>query len=91
MDSRRSAARNIYRQSRRHDRALDQRPLPLDRASGGQCSGRERYSVPFFFSGNFAHKVECIPTCLAPGDAPKYPPTTVEAHMREMYRKTYKG
>ena len=55
------------------------------------ASGRERYSVPFFYSGNFAHKVECIPTCLVPGDAPKYLPTTVEAHMREMYRKTYKG
>ena len=30
-------------------------------------SGRERYSVPFFYTGNYAHKVECIPTCLAPG------------------------
>jgi len=55
------------------------------------ASGRERYSVPFFYSGNFAHKVECIPTCLAPGETPKYPPTTVEAHIREMYRRTYQG
>lgn len=54
-------------------------------------SGRERYSVPFFYSGNFAHRVECIPTCLAAGATPKYPPTTVEAHMREMYRRTYKA
>jgi len=55
------------------------------------ASGRERYSVPFFYTGNYAHKVECIPTCLAPGETPKYPATTVEAHMREMYRRTYKG
>jgi isopenicillin N synthase-like dioxygenase len=55
------------------------------------ASGRERYSVPFFYTGNYAHRVECIPTCLAPGEAPKYPPTTVEAHMRDMYRRTYKG
>jgi isopenicillin N synthase-like dioxygenase len=55
------------------------------------ASGRERYSVPFFFTGNYAHKVECIPTCLEPGQSPKYPPTTVDAHMREMYRRTYKG
>ena len=54
-------------------------------------SGRERYSVPFFFHGNYAHKVECIPTCLAPGETPKYPPTTVEAHLREMFRRTYQG
>lgn len=53
-------------------------------------SGRERYSVPFFYTGNYAHTVECIPTCLSPGEAPKYPPITVEAHMREMYKRTYK-
>jgi isopenicillin N synthase-like dioxygenase len=52
-------------------------------------SGRERYSVPFFFVGNYDHDVACIPTCLAPGEAPKYPPITVEAHLREMYRRTY--
>jgi isopenicillin N synthase-like dioxygenase len=55
------------------------------------ASGRERYSVPFFYSGNFSHKVECIPTCVAPGETPKYLATTVEAHMRDMYGKTYKG
>jgi isopenicillin N synthase-like dioxygenase len=52
-------------------------------------SGRERYSIPFFFVGNYDHQVSCIPTCLAPGATPKYPPTTVEAHLREMYRRTY--
>ena len=31
------------------------------------------------------------PDLPGPGETPKYPPTTVEAHMREMYRQTYKG
>jgi isopenicillin N synthase-like dioxygenase len=53
-------------------------------------SGRERYSIPFFYTGNYDNVVECLPTCLTPGDQPKYPPTTVEAHLREMYRRTYK-
>lgn len=53
-------------------------------------SGRERYSVPFFFSGNPDQKVECLPSCLASGERPKYPPTTVEGHLKEMYRRTYK-
>jgi len=53
-------------------------------------SGQQRYSVPFFYTGNYAHKVECIPTCLTPGEQPKYPPITVEDHMRAMYRRTYK-
>lgn len=52
-------------------------------------SGQERYSVPFFHSGNPDHLVRCIPTCLAPGETPRYAPVTVEAHMREMYRRTY--
>jgi isopenicillin N synthase-like dioxygenase len=52
-------------------------------------SGRERYSVPFFYVGNYDHEVACIPTCLTPGETPKYPPTTVEAHLRAMYAKTY--
>ena len=54
-------------------------------------SGRERYSVPFFFTGNYAHKVACIPTCLQAGESPKYPPVTVEDHMRDMYARTYRG
>jgi isopenicillin N synthase-like dioxygenase len=54
------------------------------------ASGKERYSVPFFYTGNYAFNVACIPTCLAAGEQPKYPPVTVEQHMREMYRRTYK-
>jgi isopenicillin N synthase-like dioxygenase len=53
-------------------------------------SGRERYSVPFFYSGNPEQVVECLPSCLDRGEAPKYPRTTVEGHLREMYRRTYK-
>ena len=54
------------------------------------ASGRERYSVPFFFSGNPDQEVECLPSCLESGELPKYPRTTVEGHLREMYRRTYK-
>jgi isopenicillin N synthase-like dioxygenase len=53
------------------------------------ASGGERYSVPFFFDGRIDHVVECLPSCLAPGESPKYPPTTVEGHLQEMYRRTY--
>ncbi len=53
------------------------------------ASGRERYSVPFFFVGNPDHEVACLPNCLASGDKPKYTPTTVEGHLQEMYRRTY--
>ncbi|MEP2618234.1 MAG: 2-oxoglutarate and iron-dependent oxygenase domain-containing protein [Marinomonas sp.] len=52
-------------------------------------SGKERYSIPFFFSGFSDHEVKCIPTCLAENEQPKYAPTTVEQHMIEMYQRTY--
>lgn len=53
------------------------------------ASGRERYSVPFFFVGNPDHEVACLTNCLGPGETAKYPPTTVEGHIQEMYRRTY--
>lgn len=52
-------------------------------------SGAERYSVPFFFSGNPDHEVRCLQACLSEDEQPHYPPTTVEAHLMEMYRRTY--
>lgn len=52
-------------------------------------SGRERYSVPFFYVGNPDFKVTCIESCLAENDTPRYAPITVEEHLMSMYRKTY--
>ena len=52
-------------------------------------SGRERFSVPFFYSGNPNHEVRCLPVCLAEGESPRYAPVTVEQHMIDMYRTTY--
>jgi isopenicillin N synthase-like dioxygenase len=52
-------------------------------------SGRERYSIPFFFTGNLTHRVECIPTCLVAGAQPKYAPVTVEQHQVDCDRRTY--
>jgi len=52
-------------------------------------SGRERHSIPFFFTGNPDHVVDCLPGCLAAGEAPRHPPVTVEQHLRDCYRRTY--
>jgi isopenicillin N synthase-like dioxygenase len=53
------------------------------------ASGRERHSVPFFFTGNPLHEVRCLPTCLADGEQPRFAPVTVEQHLRDCYRRTY--
>ncbi|MDA0240406.1 MAG: isopenicillin N synthase family oxygenase [Proteobacteria bacterium] len=52
-------------------------------------SGRERYSVPFFYLGHPDMPVECIHTCLDDGEVAKYPPTTVVRHIEDMYNLTY--
>lgn len=52
-------------------------------------SGQRRYSIPFFLSGAADYEVCCLAACLGPGDRPKYPPVTAEAHLRERYRQTY--
>jgi isopenicillin N synthase-like dioxygenase len=52
-------------------------------------SGRERYSVPFFFTGRPDHEVACLQGCLSPGESPKYPPTTTLSHLKMMYDRSY--
>jgi isopenicillin N synthase-like dioxygenase len=52
-------------------------------------SGRDRYSMPFFFEGSPGHEVAALPSCVAPGQAPRYAPTTVSNHLAEMFRRTY--
>ncbi|PSB29411.1 isopenicillin N synthase family dioxygenase [Stenomitos frigidus] len=52
-------------------------------------SGKERYSMPFFFDLNYHALVECLPTCQGATNPPKYPPITAGEHIMEMYRKTY--
>ncbi|KAJ5825315.1 oxidoreductase [Penicillium riverlandense] len=54
-------------------------------------SGEERYSVPFFFSGNPDFVVKCIPSCTNGAQGAKYPPITVEEWMTARYADTYGG
>ena len=53
------------------------------------ASGRERYSMPYFFDPDFRADVSCLPTCLAPGETPRYPPTTGGQHLLDMIDATF--
>ncbi len=44
-------------------------------------SGRDRYSLAVFYDPDFDAEVAAIPSCLAPGETPRYPPTTCGAHV----------
>ncbi|MAK30339.1 2-oxoglutarate and iron-dependent oxygenase domain-containing protein [Acinetobacter sp.] len=52
-------------------------------------SGKQRYSVPFFFGGNPDYLVKCLPDCMSESEPSLFVPTTVEQHHIEMYRRTY--
>jgi isopenicillin N synthase-like dioxygenase len=47
-----------------------------------------RMSLVFFHNPNYDAPVSCIPTCLRPGDAPKYDPTTSGEHLRRLFVAT---
>ncbi len=52
-------------------------------------SGKDRYSVAFFYSPNVAATIEVLPTCRGPDDPPKYPPAVYRDLVLEFYRKNY--
>jgi len=52
-------------------------------------SGRDRYSIPFFFEGHADHSIACLPTCQDAANPPRYAPVSVTEHLLEMYRRTY--
>lgn len=51
-------------------------------------SGRERYSVPFFFDPDMESRVEVLPGCLADGPA-LYPPVIYGDYLMERIDKNY--
>ncbi|KAF5675297.1 cytochrome P450 monooxygenase [Fusarium denticulatum] len=52
-------------------------------------TGKERYSIPVFVSGNPDYVVDCIPTCKAPGEEAKFKPATVEEVVSASYAESY--
>ncbi|KAI1407137.1 putative gibberellin 20 oxidase [Hypoxylon sp. FL1857] len=52
-------------------------------------SEKDRYSVVLFNEGLLEQVIECIPTCIEPGESPLHPPVTVEAHLRKRYAASY--
>ena len=56
---------------------------PLERGAESR-----RLSLVFFHNPNYDAEVSCIPTCLKPGETPKYPPTTSGEHLRRLFVAT---
>lgn len=52
-------------------------------------SGQNRYSMPFFFNPSFDTRVECIDSCLRPGEQPRYEPITWGEYFTAKFDKVY--
>lgn len=58
----------------------------LNRGAG---TGRDRYSVPFFYTPDHHARIECLPGCSDEGNPPRYRPCTAGEHMMEMFNRSY--
>ena len=47
-----------------------------------------RQSIAFFHNANWDAVIECIPSCLAAGDKPRYTPVTAGDHLMSKFRST---
>ena len=52
-------------------------------------SGRDRYSLPFFFDPIFDADLTVLPTCTGPGRPAKYPPTTGGQYLLDRINATF--
>ena len=52
---------------------------------------RRRQSIAFFHNANWDALIDCIPSCLEPGDAPRHPPIEAGPHLMQKFRATVNG
>ena len=52
-------------------------------------TGKDRYSIAFFYSPNPASVVECLPSCTGPDDPPRYPPAVYGDLILEFFNANY--
>jgi isopenicillin N synthase-like dioxygenase len=56
--------------------------------AGRDCSRR---SIAFFHNANWDALIECIPTCLGPGEVPRHEPVGAGRHLMDKFRSTQPG
>jgi len=52
-------------------------------------SGRDRYSIAFFYSPNPDTVITSVPTCVGPDNPPRYPPAVYRDLVLAFYDANY--
>jgi len=52
-------------------------------------SGKDRYSIAFFYSPSVDATIECVPSCTGPDDPPRYPPAVYRDLVLAFYNANY--
>ncbi len=52
-------------------------------------SGTDRYSIAYFHSPNPDRVIDCLPSCVGPGNPARYPPAVYRDLVLEFYRANY--
>jgi len=47
-----------------------------------------RQSMPYFQNANWTAEISCLPTCLAPGERPRYKPVLAGPHLMGKFRRS---
>ena len=53
-----------------------------------RISGRERWSIAYFYDLDAEASIEPLPTCTSAANPPRYAPITAGEHLEAMYRRT---
>lgn len=53
-----------------------------------RASGRDRFSIAFFFDLDHFARIEPLPTCVSASQPARYAPVTAGEHLIDMYRRT---
>lgn len=61
----------------------------LHRVLNNRTAGRDRYSIPFFFTPDHEARIECLPSCTDADHPAQFVPCTAGEHMQEMFRRSY--
>ncbi|PYM58228.1 MAG: hypothetical protein DMD77_09370 [Candidatus Rokuibacteriota bacterium] len=52
-------------------------------------TGKDRYSIAFFFSPNVEAVIECLPSCTGADNPPRYPPAVYRDLVLDFYNANY--